>query len=62
MVCLGVEPGAAGWNPLSYGSTPQTAFLTMYNFILFDWNVCKIISIKVAQGMLNPYPKAVSLI
>ena len=36
MVCLGVEPGAAGWNPLSYGGTSQTAFLTMYNFILFD--------------------------
>ena len=27
MVCLGLEPGAAGWlaqtNPLSYGSTPN---------------------------------------
>ena len=27
MVCLGLEPGAAGWkaqtNPLSYGSTPS---------------------------------------
>ena len=27
MVCLGLEPGAAGWkaqtNPLSYGGTPQ---------------------------------------
>ena len=27
MVCLGIEPGAAGWkartNPLSYGGTPE---------------------------------------
>ena len=27
MVCLGIEPGAAGWkartNPLSYGGTPN---------------------------------------
>ena len=27
MVCLGLEPGAAGWkvqmNPLSYGGTPE---------------------------------------
>ena len=31
MVCLGFEPGAAGWkaqmNPLSYGGTPQDTFL-----------------------------------
>ena len=29
MVCLGLEPWAAGWkvqtNPLSYGSTPKTS-------------------------------------
>ena len=31
MVCLGLEPGAAGWkvqtNPLSYGSTPTVTYL-----------------------------------
>ena len=31
MVCLGFEPGAAGWkaqtNPLSYGGTPQLTCL-----------------------------------
>ena len=31
MVCLGLEPGAAGWkaqmNPLSYGSAPNTLLL-----------------------------------
>ena len=31
MVCLGLEPGAAGWKaqtiPLSYGGTPQANFL-----------------------------------
>ena len=31
MVCLGLEPGAAGWkaqtNPLSYGGTPGKHFL-----------------------------------
>ena len=30
MVCLGLEPGAAGWkaqtNPLSYGGTPSLDF------------------------------------
>ena len=31
MVCLGLEPGVAGWkvqtNPLSYGGTPRLKFL-----------------------------------
>ena len=31
MVCLGLEPGAAGWkaqtNPLSYSGTPSSIFL-----------------------------------
>ena len=31
MVCLGFEPGAAGWkaqmDPLSYGGTPQNCLL-----------------------------------
>ena len=34
MVCLGLEPGAAGWkaqtNPLSYGGTPMAAFLSPF--------------------------------
>ena len=34
MVCLGLEPGAAGWkaqtNPLSYGGTPNVG---CYNLI-----------------------------
>ena len=40
MVCLGLEPGAAGWkaqtNPLSYGVTPkkQTFFKKMVNWYL----------------------------
>ena len=29
MVCLGFQPGMAGWNPLSYGDTPQTQ---LFNF------------------------------
>ena len=42
MVCLGLEPGAAGWkaqtNPLSYGGTPsfkclKTIFKAMCNLI-----------------------------
>ena len=36
MVCLGIEPGAAGWkartNPLSYGGTPQRS-LMLQNFL-----------------------------
>ena len=32
MVCLGLEPGVAGWkaqtNPLSYGGTPWEEFLS----------------------------------
>ena len=37
MVCLGIEPGAAGWkarmNPLSYGGTPSNkrAFYIIVN-------------------------------
>ena len=34
MVCLGVEPGAAGWkaqmNPLSYGDTPKGCLFPNY--------------------------------
>ena len=33
MVCLGIEPGAAGWkaltNPLSYGGIPHFALLAL---------------------------------
>ena len=33
MVCLGIEPGAAGWkaqtNPLSYGGTPNRFFFIL---------------------------------
>ena len=42
MVCLGLEPGAAGWkaqmNPLSYGGTPERKLFirltTVINLIL----------------------------
>ena len=34
MVCLGFDPGVAGWkaqtNPLSYGGTPSTIFIHMW--------------------------------
>ena len=37
MVCLGFEPGAAGWkaraNPLSYGSTPNSASFGKQNLL-----------------------------
>ena len=38
MVCLGFEPGAAGWkaetNPLSYGGTPlSTYFALLFNHL-----------------------------
>ena len=37
MVCLGLEPRAAGWkaqtNPLSYGGTPQTIVVSEKVFI-----------------------------
>ena len=33
MVCLGLEPGAAGWkaqtNPLSYGGTPKQVIVNL---------------------------------
>ena len=37
MVCLGIEPGAAGWkartNPLSYGGTPgQQLFCVKFHY------------------------------
>ena len=35
MVCLGFEPGAAGWkvrtNPLSYGGTPRDMFFNPHS-------------------------------
>ena len=53
MVCLGLEPGAAGWkaqtNPLSYGGTPniilhfhdfQHTFINNTNFNSFLTNFC----------------------
>ena len=40
MVCLGFEPGAAGWkvqmNPLSYGGTPL--FSSCYTANSVGWN------------------------
>ena len=40
MVCLGLEPGAAGWkaqtNPLSYGGTPTNANITL-PFKTYQW-------------------------
>ena len=37
MVCLGFEPGAAGWkaqmDPLSYGGTPKAAKLDTSNIL-----------------------------
>ena len=37
MVCLGLEPGAAGWkaqtNPLSYGGTPQDHFVCLSKIV-----------------------------
>ena len=39
MVCLGLEPGAAGWNPLSYGGTPKEMYpyLPIGNDITILW-------------------------
>ena len=41
MVCLGLEPGAAGWkaqtNPLSYGGTPNYLSLKLKNYSI----ICK---------------------
>ena len=49
MVCLGLEPGAAGWkaqtNPLSYGGTPcptifRSSFIyddLMFHISTHDW-------------------------
>ena len=38
MVCLGLEPGAAGWkaqtNPLSYGGTPQFTYHYIITFVM----------------------------
>ena len=40
MVCLGLEPGAAGWlaqtNPLSYGSTPTKSNLIEFLLRVLD--------------------------
>ena len=43
MVCLGLEPGAAGWkaqtNPLSYGSTPGTSTYFHLWLVFSDSNI-----------------------
>ena len=42
MVCLGLEPGAAGWkaqiNPLSYGDTPFSQFYTKHSSLFVCLN------------------------
>ena len=49
MVCLGLEPGAAGWktqtNPLSYGGTPTLNKLLIYINIVSHGNL--LIGVKV---------------
>ena len=46
MVCLGLEPGAAGWkaqtNPLSYSGTPK------------PWSLAEILLRQVARCYLHP--------
>ena len=41
MVCLGLEPGAAGWkaqtNPLSYGGTPYRSTVTLTLISCTTW-------------------------
>ena len=54
MVCLGVEPGAAGWKaqttPLSYGGTPFNIFTTA------------IVKIKLAPSSLAHRPRCCRLV
>ena len=42
MMCLGIEPGAAGWkarmNPLSYGGTPISVFVTCRRQTAYKWD------------------------
>ena len=51
MVCLGVEPGAAGWkvqtNPLSYGGTPLVNFLHSSGI---GWNDKSITTLRGLTG------------
>ena len=39
MVCLGLEPGVAGWkaqtNPLSYGGTPKKMKARLFNLFCY---------------------------
>ena len=57
MVCLGLEPGAAGWkaqtNPLSYGGTPKLSNVYL-RFIYLSFQDVPIPSIGLTRLKLCP--------
>ena len=65
MVCLGLEPGAAGWkaqtNPLSYSGTPKFKICSIQYFNLrrSTWikhiAVCKVLVwLELVPPLMNP--------
>ena len=64
MVCLGIEPGAAGWkartNPLSYGGTPTNPIVDWGKQVTWDVSIGTICGSKSRVGtrffpkILNP--------
>ena len=49
MVCLGLEPGAAGWkaqtNPLSYGGTPSLSNIVYFLFNFYKIKIGSVIAL-----------------
>ena len=61
MVCLGIEPGAAGWkartNPLSYGGTPifVNNFYPSSPYFLGRTSVVRIIADNFIKGLESQF-------
>ena len=57
MVCLGLEPGAAGWkvqmNPLSYGGTPKIGTFTSIERWVVYWSLFSLKLLNLGRFYTN---------
>ena len=67
MVCLGLEPGVAGWkaqtNPLSYGGTPDDfiifQYLAMYNIESLSKIITQFLQIRLKNCQTRNKPSTI---